>query len=85
MQSRRRQRLQHSSRWRQFDQALHSARSAPKKRRTRTAAASLIETDVNKVEVSREVATQPADLDVLNLRARVDEVVAMIKAANESR
>lgn len=66
-----------------FDHALEYQRSAPKRRRTGEPSTELIETNVDKVKVSRAVAADGgSDLDVLDLRERIGEVIAMIRGAN---
>lgn len=66
-----------------FDHALHFKRTAPKKRRKGTSSTDLIETDVDKVKVSRAVTTDGSnDLDVLDLKDRLTELVRMIRSAN---
>ncbi|WP_294333328.1 AAA family ATPase [uncultured Sphingomonas sp.] len=65
-----------------YDHALYFERSRPKKTRKKPAPETLVETNVDKVKVSREVAKEPADLSVLDLRDRLAELVAMIRAAN---
>lgn len=65
-----------------FDHALHFKRVAPK-RRKKAAVTGLIETEVDKVKVSRAVTSDGNnDLDVLDLRKRVGEIVAMIRNSN---
>lgn len=65
-----------------YDHALYFERTAPKRRRTGPPDSNLIETEVDKVKVSREVVKGEADLAVLDLAARVGELVAMIRKAN---
>ncbi|MBD8546073.1 ATP-dependent nuclease [Sphingomonas sp. CFBP 8760] len=67
----------------QFDHPLYFKRIAAKKRRVGPPSTELIETDVDKVKVSRVVvAAGPADLDILDLRERIGAIVTMIKNAN---
>ncbi len=66
-----------------FDHALHFKRSVPRLRKKRSSSAELIEVDVDKVKVGRVVAADgSSDLDILDLRERVQEVVKMIRGAN---
>lgn len=65
-----------------YDHALHYERISPKPTRTKAANASLTETEVDKVKVSREVIRGPANLDILDLRQRINELVIMIRKAN---
>jgi hypothetical protein len=66
-----------------FDHALHFQRSAPKRRRTGVASTGLVETVVDKVKVSRAVVADGSnDLDQLDLRERIQELVQMIRRAN---
>ncbi len=66
-----------------FDHALQFQRTAPKKRRKGAPSVELIETDVDKIKVSRSVVADGSDdLDVLDLRQRVGEIVSMIRGAN---
>lgn len=66
-----------------FDHALYFLRNAPKKRRTKKPDAdTLLETDVDKVAIARRVCSKPANLDVLDLRSRVADLVHMIERAN---
>lgn len=66
-----------------FDHALHYERSGPKVRRKAAPSLDLIETDVDKVKVSRAVADDGAsDLDVLDLRERVGDIIALVRGAN---
>ena len=67
-----------------YDHALHFERSKPKKRRKPTSSTGLIETEVDKVKVSRAVSNDGSkSLDVLDLRQRIEELVAMIREAND--
>jgi hypothetical protein len=66
-----------------YDHALHYGRLEPKRTRTNTASRGLKETEVDKVKVARKVVEQNhANLDVLDLRDRVVEIVGMISRAN---
>lgn len=67
-----------------YDHALHFERTAPKKKRNGPQPTDLTETEVDKVKVSRAVVSDgEGGLDVLDLRERVNELVAMIRAAND--
>jgi energy-coupling factor transporter ATP-binding protein EcfA2 len=67
----------------QYDHALNYLRTAPKRTRTKPASGTLEETAVDKVKVSRHVvASGPANLDVLDLRACINDLVEMIVRAN---
>lgn len=67
----------------QFDHALFYTRTAPKKRRKKPADTNLVEVEVDKVKVSREVVADGIhDLDVLDLRDRMKALVAIIHRAN---
>ena len=66
-----------------FDHALHFRRNTPRRRRKGSPPPDLIKRDVDKVKVSRAVVDDGSrDLDVLDLRDRVSEVVKMINRAN---
>ena len=66
-----------------FDHALHFQRSVTKRRRSRAASLDLADTEVDKVKVSRAVVSDGVrDLDVLDLRDRIKELVSMIRTAN---
>lgn len=66
----------------QYDHALYFERTTPKRRRTGAPDLNLIETEVDKIKVSREVVKVEANLAVLDLAVRVGELVAMIRKAN---
>lgn len=67
-----------------FDHALHFERSAPKARRKGPASTEINEVDVDKVKVSREVVKDGVkDLDMLDLRSRIEAIVALIRKAND--
>lgn len=67
----------------QFDHALHYYRNNFRGRRTRKSGEpDQLETDIDKVKVARLVCKEPADLEVLDLRDRILDVIQMIKAAN---
>jgi hypothetical protein len=67
----------------QFDHPLYFKRIAPKNRRVGPPSTELLETDVDKVKVSRAVvAAGPADLDIFDLRERIGAIVTMIENAN---
>jgi predicted ATPase len=70
-----------------YDHPLFYVRTAAKVRRSPKAKASivesLIEEKIDKVKVAKLVCERPADFEVLDLRARVDELVAMIRNAND--
>lgn len=42
-------------------------------------------TDVDKVKVAHAVASEPADLTVLDLRKKIEQLVAFVRAANDER
>jgi predicted ATPase len=67
-----------------YDHALYFIRKAPKKKRGAVAAikSDLVETSIDKVAVAKAVCARPAKLDVLDLRERISELVAMIQHAN---
>jgi predicted ATPase len=66
-----------------YDHALYFKRTAAKKSRSGTISPSLIEENVDKVKVAHAaVASGDINLDILDLRKRVTDVVAMINAAN---
>ncbi len=68
-----------------YEHALYFNRIALKNRRSKnnsSEAESLIETNIDKVKVARLVCEHPANLDILDLRARIKEVVEMIIRAN---
>lgn len=67
-----------------YDHALYFIRKAPRKKRSAVAAikADLVETSIDKVAVAKAVCAKPAKLDVLDLRERISELVAMIQHAN---
>ena len=67
----------------QYEHSLYFVRIDSKKRRKSTATHDLIERDVDKVKVSKAVTSDGRDeLDVLDLRERVMELVKMIERAN---
>ena len=67
-----------------FDHALFFERKAAKKKRKGGPTTSLTEEKVDKVRVAHEVvASGRVTLDVLDLRYRIGEVVAMIRKAND--
>jgi predicted ATP-dependent endonuclease of OLD family len=66
-----------------FDHPLYFQRVSPKVRKDGSFNTDLLETDVDKVKVSRAIAADGSrDLDVLDLRERLEELVAMIRRAN---
>jgi len=65
-----------------YDHALIFNRKMPKRGAKAGDASALVKTDVDKVAVALKVCEQPADLSKLDLRKKVEELVAMIKAAN---
>lgn len=65
-----------------FDHALWFRRSSDFLKRTRTKPASAVQEKVDKVKVARAVCDEPADLEQFDLRARIEELVAMIRRAN---
>lgn len=67
----------------QFAHALEYARKPTKKTRAKAAAVDPVVTNVDKVKVAREVVKGgKVTLDVLDLKARITEIVAMIEKAN---
>ncbi|MGA1798690.1 AAA family ATPase [Sphingomonas sp. 4RDLI-65] len=67
-----------------YDHALHFERASPKKRRKLAPSTGLTETEVDKVKVSRLVSNDGSkSLDVLDLRQRIEELVGMIRQAND--
>lgn len=70
-----------------YDHALHFKRKGTAKRRSgQLAGASggdLVST-VDKVRLAKEVSEREADLDVLDLKARIAEVAAIIRRANQN-
>jgi len=65
-----------------FDHSLFFERAAPKRRREETIALDLVERDIDKVKVARHVCEGRADLSVLDLHSRVEELVRFIRLAN---
>jgi hypothetical protein len=67
-----------------YDHALHFFRKAPK--RTRSAAPAsqnpLLETEIDKVGVARQISEGTPTFKILDLEVRVRELVDMIKKAN---
>lgn len=59
-----------------YDHALYFKRTAKSGEGTET------ETKANKVKVANFVCEKPANLDVLDLKSRVEELIKMIRAAN---
>lgn len=67
----------------QYDHALEYDRAKPKRTKKGSINADLVERQVDKVKVSRHVvANNPANLEVLDLKHRVAEIVQMIRHAN---
>lgn len=67
----------------QFQHALHFERKALKKSRSGVGTVDLIERNVDKVKVSREVVADGYEgLEILDLRQRVTEIVNLIRHAN---
>lgn len=60
-----------------YDHALHFTRS-----RQHIRTRSLHQTEIDKVKVARLVCDQPADLSILDLKKRIEFLVAMIRKAN---
>lgn len=60
----------------QYDHALYFKRTRAKK-------GSFIETNIDKIKVARLICEKPANLDILDLRNRISELVAQIEATNE--
>jgi predicted ATPase len=65
-----------------YDHALYFERKAPKKRRKGTPTSETIERDVDKVKVAKAICRVPVDLDVLDLRKRIESLVEFIQNAN---
>jgi len=65
-----------------YDHALNFNRAKPIRKKSGAEADDFTETNVDKVKVAREVCRAPAKLDILDLKARVAEIVDMIRAAN---
>lgn len=66
-----------------FDHALWFNRSAESLKRRGRSKPPPVQEDVDKVRVAREVCRHPAQLDQLDLRRRVQELVTMIRRANQ--
>lgn len=66
----------------QFDHALYFRRRKTKNSNGSEEVIEFRETNVDKVKVAHTVCANGANLDVLDLREKVDELVAMIRAAN---
>jgi hypothetical protein len=66
----------------QFDHALYFRRRRAGNVDSSESAGEYLEKNVDKVKVAHTVCTNGANLDVLDLRERVAELVAMIRAAN---
>lgn len=67
-----------------YDHALEFERTAPKRRRKSAASTDLRERDVDKIKVGRVVAADGTDeLDVLDLRERIEALVGAIRCAND--
>lgn len=66
----------------QFDHALYFRRQKTRGADGSEAAGEFWEKNVDKVKVAHTVCTNGASLDVLDLRERVEELVAMIREAN---
>jgi AAA ATPase domain len=65
-----------------YDHALYFERKTPKKRRKGIPTSETIERDVDKVKVAKAICRVPADLDVLDLRKRIESLVEFIQNAN---
>ncbi|WP_372395289.1 AAA family ATPase (plasmid) [Azospirillum sp. HJ39] len=68
-----------------YDHVLHFERTPIKRRGSAKSAnppADNIHREVDKLAIAREVCNFPADLNKLDLKARIDEIVAMIRNAN---
>lgn len=67
-----------------YEHPLYFRRSRPKKRRRAGPETNdpLIETNIDKVKVAQHVAVKPADLRVLDLGERIQELVEMLRQAN---
>jgi predicted ATPase len=67
----------------QFDHALHFERQPLKRRRIDHQESETVQKDVDKVKVSRAVVEDGIiDIDVLDLRDRIEDIVKMIRRAN---
>ncbi|PDS50649.1 hypothetical protein CO662_17420 [Rhizobium anhuiense] len=68
-----------------YDHALHFWRKTPKKIRRANARSEekLLHADVDKVKVAKLVCSRGTDFSPLDLRQRVDELVAFIRRAND--
>jgi hypothetical protein len=71
-----------ASKGNKFDHALYFRRRKTKGAEGSEVAGEFWEKNVDKVKVAHTVCTNGANLDVLDLRERVDELVAMIREAN---
>jgi hypothetical protein len=67
-----------------YSHALHFKRTTPKKMKN-GAQGTLIETEVDKVRVARQVCSSSPNLDILDLRKRVEEIVSLIRTANAEK
>jgi predicted ATP-dependent endonuclease of OLD family len=68
----------------QFDHALYFQRTSPRKTRISPPGADLIEKNVDKVKISRNITeSTKVDLSQLDLEARVHELVTFIRRANK--
>jgi hypothetical protein len=66
-----------------YDHALHFERAVPKKTRSKPPTTDLTEREVDKVKVSKAVVdSTAANLDVLDLRERISEVIELIRRSN---
>lgn len=67
----------------EFEHALHFNRIASKRRKIGSSDSSFVETNVDKVRISRLVVQDGvSDLNVLDLQDRIEELVEMIRVAN---
>ena len=57
-------------------------RKSVKRSRRGMSSGDLLEVNIDKVKVAREVCRRPADLGILDLEKRISEVVALIRRAN---
>jgi predicted ATP-dependent endonuclease of OLD family len=66
-----------------YDHALYFERSTHKKTRVKPVPTELVETKVDKVKVSKAViASMPPNLNILDLRERINDLVDLIRRSN---
>lgn len=67
----------------QYDHALHFQRKRPKKSRNNVSKQDLVQRDIDKVKVSRTIVGDGIkDIEVLDLKKRINQIVDMIRNAN---